>query len=120
MVTSFDCANLTQLNELYFFNCPNLTNFIIDNPLLTYASLPHNSSLSYMTINDVSQLSVILLDNCSLNQTSVDSILLALDNNGLENGTCYLNGGTNASPTGGTSNTNYINLINKGWSVLIN
>ncbi len=55
----------------------------------------------------------------SLTETSVNNILIDLDNNDQLNGDCRLDGGTNAAPTGaGITAKN--NLIAKGWSVSTN
>jgi len=58
--------------------------------------------------------------NNALSQTTVDDILLALDNNGQTNKIVYLDGGTNSAPTGGASNPNKLSLEGKGWTVNIN
>jgi hypothetical protein len=56
----------------------------------------------------------------ALSQTSVDTILAKCVSYSVAGGTLDLGGGTNASPTGGTANLNYISLTNNGWTVTIN
>ena len=62
--------------------------------------------------------SVRLREN-SLTTTSVNNILIDLDNNGLLNGNCRLNGGTNAAPTG-NGLIAQDNLLSKGWTANTN
>ena len=54
-----------------------------------------------------------------LDQTQVDNILIALDANGLNQGTCDVGGGSNAMPSGAGAAA-AANLISKGWQVSTN
>jgi hypothetical protein len=56
---------------------------------------------------------------CSLDETSVDNILVSLDTAGQSNGTVSLDGGTSAPPgtAGGAAKSS---LILKGWTVFTN
>jgi hypothetical protein len=57
--------------------------------------------------------------NCALNQTSVDNILVSIDTAGQSNGTLSINGGTSAAP-GTAGLAAKASLQGKGWSVLTN
>jgi len=59
---------------------------------------------------------------CALNTASVDAILAAFAAGlgGTTSGTIDLSGGTNASPTGGTGNADYLTLTGAGLTVNIN
>jgi hypothetical protein len=57
--------------------------------------------------------------NCALNQTSVDNILVSLDTAGQSNGVVNLNGGTSSAP-GTAGLAAKANLIAKGWTVFTN
>jgi hypothetical protein len=64
-------------------------------------------------------LTVVRLRENSLTTTSVNNILIDLDNNDQLNGNCRLNGGTNAAPDGaGITAKN--NLLSKGWTANTN
>jgi hypothetical protein len=52
--------------------------------------------------------------------TGVDGILRRCNLSALANETILLNGGTNASPTGGVTNADYVDLTSNGCVVLIN
>jgi len=58
--------------------------------------------------------------NCALDETSVDNILVSLDAAGQSNGVVNLDGGTSAAPSA-TGLAAAVNLtIAKGWTVLTN
>jgi hypothetical protein len=57
--------------------------------------------------------------NCALNQTSVDNILVSLDASGITNNTTSLAGGTSAAPSA-TGLAAKASLQGKGWTVLTN
>lgn len=58
-------------------------------------------------------------NNCALNQTSVDNILVSLDTSGMVNKIVHLNGGTSSTP-GSTGLAAKASLISKGWTVFTN
>ena len=112
---------LTSLTNL-FLGSNSLTTVTIPNTLtaLTYLNLESNS-LTTVTIPDtLTALTYLDLGANALTLASVDAVLLNLDTAGALNGTVYLNGGTNASPTGGATNANKLSLEGKGWTVYIN
>ena len=89
--------NNPQLNTIFFENY-NLNNINI------LGGLP---SVDRMNVNDN-----------DLNTVDLDSIIVALDNNGLTNGNLdYSNQTGGASPSIGVSGLAYNNLIAKGWTV---
>ncbi len=57
--------------------------------------------------------------NNSLDQTSVDGILVSIDTAGQSNGTLGLDGGTNSAP-GTAGQTAKTNLESRGWTVNVN
>jgi len=58
----------------------------------------------------------IRLNNNALDEPAVNGILVAVEANGTSNGTLYLDGGTNAVPTG-AGLTAYNALVARGWDV---
>jgi hypothetical protein len=78
------------------------------------------NSLTSFPINEITSDSFnqLRIGNNQLIETSVNNILIQLDNNGLLNGTVNL-AGTNAAPTG-AGLTAKTNLQGKGWSVTTN
>jgi len=61
----------------------------------------------------------IQLDDNDLDESAVNGILIAVEANGTSNGTLYLDGGTNAVPTG-AGLTAYNALAARGWDVRVN
>lgn len=57
--------------------------------------------------------------NCALNQTSVNNILVSLNNSGMINSYVSINGGTSAAP-GPAGLAAKLSLQGKGWTVLTN
>jgi hypothetical protein len=136
-------STLTNLTNLYLYN-NSLTTVTIPNTLtaletldlrdnsLTTLTIPNtltaltnlyltDNSLTTVTIpKTLTALTNLDLNNNALNLASVDAVLLNLDTAGALNGTLYLSGGTNASPTGGATNVNKLSLEGKGWTVNIN
>lgn len=100
-----DVLELIDLSSITDCESINISN----NPVLE--AVYYNNSCNCIDIN---------LSQNALTQTSVNNILLAVDAAGFEDGYLQLNGGTNSAPTGGASNSNYLSLLAKGWSVTIN
>jgi len=59
------------------------------------------------------------VNNNQLTVSAVNHILVTLDTNGLSNGYCTLNDGTNAAPTG-AGLTAITSLQSKGWYITTN
>jgi len=59
------------------------------------------------------------LDDNALNEEAVNGILIAVEANGTSGGILYLDGGTNAAPTG-AGITAYNALDARGWDVRVN
>lgn len=97
LITSIDVSNLVNLNQ-FDLSDNQVTNIDISNNV-NLTSLPFGGN--------------------QLTETSVNNILIQLDNNGLENGFCYLADGTNAAPTGDAIIAKN-NLMSKGWTVNTN
>ena len=77
-------------------------------------------------LTNISLGTLPLVDNFQVNgndlaTVDLDAIIVALDNNGLTNGTLdYDNQTGGASPNVGVSGTAYTNLQAKGWTILGN
>jgi hypothetical protein len=111
-------AVITSLNwsSKLLYDIPDISSLI----LLQSLDL-NNNSLTTVTIpSTLTALTTLNLYDNALNLASVDAVLLNLDTAGALNGTLYLSGGTNASPTGGATNVNKLSLEGKGWDVIIN
>lgn len=110
-VEGLSISQMTALTTLDLSSLTTMTNNLScnDNPALDTVSL--NNALDNLDIN---------FANCALTQTTVDAILLAIDTAGFSNGNMDLSGGTSSTPTGGTLNANYLNLLSNGWTVNIN
>jgi len=80
----------------------------------------NNYGITSILLPDISfgNLSKFMADGCSLNVQTIDEILRRLNIRVLEtlppyDLSLYLNGGSNASPTGGSANTDLLNLIDR-------
>lgn len=108
--TSIDISNLTTINEdLHIQSNPNLTTIIL-NPA---------------GIKALSNSPKYRFDDNNLSQECVDNILSIFKNyaqvNNVNSGELMLHFGTNASPTGGATNPDYLYLtVTKSWTVNIN
>ena len=107
VVTNYDCNGngLTSLNLSGFTNLGGITYGYNNTGLIT---------LTMPTINK--QFTNIDFHGCALNQTSVDNLLAALDayysaHPPTANLSVAIQAGTNASPTGGSSNTNWVHIL---------
>jgi Leucine-rich repeat (LRR) protein len=116
-----DISSLILLQSLDLNN-NSLTTVTIPSTLTALETLDlNNNSLTTVTIpSTLTALTTLNLYDNALNLASVDAVLLNLDTAGALNGTLYLSGGTNASPTGGATNVNKLSLEGKGWTVNIN
>lgn len=134
------CTNLTVLYldatgnySLNLTNCTALTTFDIGTARTDIVSLNISgcsslagveTTLGYSTLQTVTLTTLPAMSYCrfpgaALNAASVNAILVALDANGLLNGTLDLSGGTSAAPTGaGITAKN--SLVSKGWLVMTN
>jgi len=146
--TWLDCTSLTSLPLLNlgsgttfsstWYNCSSLTSFPASN--LSNGTTFFNAwrkcfSLSYFPTNmfDTCSATDFLLawQECALDQTSVDGILISLDLAGQNNGVIHINNGYSAwqpdcSPTPGSSPPSLAgqdaaeSLVAKGWAVYLN
>lgn len=77
------------------------------------------SVLTHINITGSTNLIEVDLFSNTLSETSVDHVLIALDDNGLSNGFVELGGGTNAAPSvAGAAAA--ASLTGKGWTVSTN
>ena len=90
------------------------------NPAASQINLADNPMLSTVSFTNLPNVQSLFNGfNCALSQATVDSILVALDNNGYSNGDVELYGGTSAAPsvTGLAASSS---LAAKGWYVETN
>lgn len=99
---SVDISFLPALEDFDFSINPGLTELIIS------SSQPLGFDNEYLNASD-----------CGLTQTSVDAILVALSQNGINGGQIDLQGGTNATPSAAGLAAISI-LEGNGWSVYVN
>lgn len=99
---SVDVSFLPALHDFDFSQNEDLTELIIS------SSQPLGEDGQYLNLN-----------NCSLTQSSVDAILVALSLNGMNGEAIDLSGGTNAVPSA-TGLAAIEVLENNGWQVYVN
>ena len=114
--------NLTGLTNLFWLDMDQcgITGTVDLSMLsaLTGFDLSGNTGLTSVQLPE-SNLNDVNLFDCALTETAVNNILQWLDGSGVENGSVYLDGGTNAIPTG-DGLTAKDNLLGKGWNVSVN
>lgn len=87
---------------------------------LTSLNVQNNPYLTEVTFNSLPNVAYFNAFNCSFNETMVDDILVALDNNGIDSGGfCELSGG-NTNPPGPPGLAAAANLQLKSWYVSYN
>lgn len=137
-VSIFHCQNNSIVGDIQDFfqdvytSTPALTDFRCSNNSIngTILDLDRFPTLSNFICSDnnianfsggvTSILTTFNAQNNVLNQAAIDEILLQFDTAGASNGTLLLDGTGNAAPTSGNSNSNYLSLVSKGWTVQIN
>lgn len=77
-------------------------------------------NLTNITLRSNPSVNFYSFQTNALTQSSVNAILALVNSDGVSNGSLYLDQGTNASPTGGASNTDKLALEGRGWTVAIN
>lgn len=124
------CDLLTEIDG--FSTCPLLSSVSFSsNPLLTLVEPLTTASSVAVVIGADSPIPSFSMSStlaqyvdftgCALDTASVDAILVGCDLDSISNGELYLGGGTNAAPTGGALNPNYVDLTTTWfWTVLIN
>lgn len=89
--------------------------------ILIYLYL-HSTNIDYgaggMMATATRNASTYFFQNCALAQAEVDAILADADASATTNSTLNV-AGTNAAPSGGAGNANYLALLGKGWTVTI-
>lgn len=88
-------------------------------PALLDIDVSSNAELTSVIISDTQPITGLSANNCALTETAIDDILVVLSNNGQPNGFAYLDGGTNAIPSGIGLAAKVI-LQENGWTVTIN
>lgn len=91
-----------------------------NNPAVSTLNFADNPSLNTISFTNLPNLQYLCnVYNCALSQIIVDSILVAIDNNGYEYGSVEIYGGTTSPPSAiGLAVTS--SLIAKGWYVETN
>ncbi len=113
--------SLTLLTGINFPN-NDLTQVVIPATLtaLTNITINANQLTSIWIPPTLTALTTLDLSDNALSQQAVDMILYNLDQSGVAACTIALSGGTNASPTDGMLNPNYVSLVAKGNTIFIN
>ncbi|MHA1475449.1 MAG: hypothetical protein ACTSQ5_09700 [Promethearchaeota archaeon] len=106
------------LNNLATAVPPAILITLDTNPLLN-SFIFQNYNLTILTITGgLPLVTEMRVEDNNMSSATLDNIIIALDNNGLNNGTLnYSNQTTGASPNIGVSGLAYNNLIAKGWTV---
>ena len=129
-VGNFDVSNVISVN-LMFTDCLSLTSLDISNwvfgaALTNGTGLIFNcSSLTTLTVGNAFNAAVncttyvTAFENCALDVTSVNAILVSIEAAGSSGGILDINGGTNAAPTGAGA-TAVTDLQGRGWTVTTN
>lgn len=131
-VLSGFCPEVNNLSALEFFrfnnnkqnksgfNSPGITGDVPDvsgNINLKILDMASNALTGYTgSVWPSAQFQNLQVQNNNLTTAAVDTLLSALCAGGGNNGTAEL-GGTNASPTGGSSNPQKVHLEGRGWSI---
>ena len=120
-----DTLNLDALNNLV--GTLTIAVDISGNPNLIYWDISDQITVTTAVVNSNNvNLTLINISGNALIRPVVNAILAQVETNGLTAASCSctpyldLGGGTNAVPTGGITNTSYLSLIAKGWTVNIN
>ena len=86
---------------------------------LAYLDVTSNSGITEIVFEDLDSCLEFESSGTSLNEENIDLILASLDANGISNGKCYLDGGSNAAPS--VTGQGYVSsLRGKFWDVLTN
>lgn len=120
--SSLNSPDFTDATALYELDCSSTGFTVCDLSnclLLNNVNFDACTNLTSLTIGD-NGLILLNCNNCALDLASIDSILALIDANDNSNGYLNLSGGTNTIPTGGATNSNYLSLLTKGWTVYIN
>ena len=113
----------TQLSVIILNNTataiPPLCSITLDsNPSLGIFIFKNYNLGNLVITGGLPSMETLRVDDNDLSSTVLDNIIVALDNNGLLNGTLdYANQTSGASPNIGVSGLAYNNLIAKGWTV---
>lgn len=107
VVLDFDQCNISGILDFSGF------------PTITDIDVFGNAGITSVIISSAQPITFFNGSDCSLTETAVDDILIALDDNGEVSGIVYLNGGTNAIPSA-TGLAAVANLEAKAWTVQVN
>ncbi len=120
---SLGFPNLSGLNNLNYINFSSCG---ISEPLdlsgligLRRFDLSDNGDLIEISVSESQYLEYVALNDCNLNEETVDGILTGLSDSGVSNGYVNLGGGTN-SPPGPDGLAAKEELEDNGWEVEVN
>lgn len=122
-VSILSFTNNTQLTEVVLANSsiavpPPCALTFNNNPLLTEIVFIDYNMTNFTLTGTLPLVSILEVQDNDLPSVDLDTIIVALDNNGLINGTLdYSNQTGGASPNIGVSGVAYNDLIAKGWTV---
>lgn len=118
-ITTLDITFNTTLVEIIVQN--NLIAGVIDisnNTLLTIAEFDYNAITNITGLISCTLLGFFQASNNNIAVAEINTMLIALDTNGLNNGLALLLGQTPAAAPTGLGATAAANLVIKGWSVI--
>ena len=122
-ITSFTMgSNFPACIDVELFQCDNLSSVsVAGNPQLVTLHLEQVGfgPLTTLDVTGCTGLTGVYATGCTLDQASVNNLLVTLDNSGLSGGTVNITFGTSPAPNGAGA-TAKTNLIGKGWSVSTN
>ena len=118
-----DLTGLNNLNWIDFDQCDLIGTVNISNlPSLIRVDLSGNTNLNRVIISSSQPIgngADFSVQNCALTQPAVDNILMALAQNGINDGYADLSGGTNAIPSA-IGLAAKAGLEGNGWTVNVN
>ncbi len=91
-----------------------------DQTVLNSLDLYECTAIESMDFSGCTNLSYIYAQNCNFSVAAVDQLLADLVNNGVTNGTLYINNGGSASPSNPDGLALKAILINRDWNVYHN
>lgn len=117
---SVDLSDCTLLQQLTLTRNPTIVAHDLTGlNALTTLTLSSCVNLASVTLASFEDLLDVTFNGCALTESVVDAILVALDANGLSNGSVDLGDGTNAPPSA-PGLAAKASLEGKGWSVTVN
>lgn len=118
--STIDVSDCTVLTDLELSNNANLTTINLTGlGALIFLVASTCPSLTSVTMPSPNVITEVSCSDCAFTQAAVDTILIALDANGLNDGSVDIQGGTSSTP-GASGIAAAASLTLKGWTVGVN